>query len=122
MLNHVRADDKDGGPPPWVPFGKKIQPLDIDMKDDEKSLKEKEKVIKDEEFLSQRKDAIAAVAATSGVQKVIKGSGRQVKDKLKSKFMFRSYLTFFKFYLDGNPTTRKKRAGQRSERENSKRR
>ena len=95
MLNHVRADDKDGGPPPWVPFGKKIQPLDIDMKDDEKSLKEKEKVIKDEEFLSQRKDAIAAVAASSGVQKVIKGSGRQVKDKLKSKFMFRSYLTFF---------------------------
>jgi len=73
----VRATDKDG-PPPWVPFGHKIPQLNIDSKKDEKSLQEEEKVVRDEEFLSQRKDAIAAVASASGVHKVIKGSGRQV--------------------------------------------
>lgn len=78
LLNHVRATDKDG-PPPWVPFGHKIPQLNIDSKKDEKSLQEEEKVVRDEEFLSQRKDAIAAVASASGVHKVIKGSGRQME-------------------------------------------
>lgn len=75
----MRATDKDG-PPPWVPFGHKISQLNFDSKKEEKSLQEEEKVVKDEEFLSQRKDAIAAVAGASGVHKVIKGSGRQVFD------------------------------------------
>jgi hypothetical protein len=84
LLSHVRATDKDG-PPPWVPFGQKISHLHINSKD-EKSLQEEEKVVKDEEFLSQRKDAIAAVAGASGVHKVIKGSGRQVL--FKQTFFF----------------------------------
>lgn len=67
---------EDGGPPPWVPFGQKIQPLAESL---EKSLEEKNKAVKDEEFLNQRQEAIAAaVDVSSGVNKVIKGSGRYV--------------------------------------------
>jgi tudor domain-containing protein 3 len=77
LLGHVRSQDQDG-PPPWVPFGRRIQPLNIVDGQDKKTLEEKEKVVKDEEFLSQRQDAIAAAADASGVTKVIKGSGRQV--------------------------------------------
>lgn len=35
-------------------------------------------MVKDEGFLNQRQDAIAAAAITSGVTKVIMGSGRKV--------------------------------------------
>ncbi|XP_046447616.1 tudor domain-containing protein 3-like isoform X2 [Daphnia pulex] len=78
LLGHVRSQDQDG-PPPWVPFGRRIQPLNIVDGQDKKTLEEKEKVVKDEEFLSQRQDAIAAAADASGVTKVIKGSGRQLE-------------------------------------------
>lgn len=78
LLGHVRSQDQDG-PPPWVPFGRRIQPLNILDGQDKKTLEEKEKVVKDEEFLSQRQDAIAAAADASGVIKVIKGSGRQLE-------------------------------------------
>ncbi len=73
----MRAQDRDG-PPPWVPFGRRIQPLNIVDGKDKKTLDEKENVVKDEEFLNQRQDAIAAASDASGVTKVIKGSGRQV--------------------------------------------
>lgn len=79
-MGHVRSQNQDG-PPPWVPFGQKIQPLKAG--ETTKSLlqekeKEKEQIVKDEEFLSQRQDAIAAAASASGVTKVIRGSGRHV--------------------------------------------
>lgn len=73
----MRAKDQDG-PPPWVPFGRRIEPMKIVEGKDKKTLEEKEKGVQDEGFLSQRQDAIAAAADNSGVTKVIKGSGRQV--------------------------------------------
>ena len=95
LLGHVRAQDRDG-PPPWVPFGRKIQPLNIIDGKDKKTLEEKENVVKDEEFLSQRQDAIAAAADASGVTKVIKGSGRQVisSKRTMSFFLQSSHIIF----------------------------
>lgn len=73
----MRTQEQDG-PPQWVPFGKKIEPLkNVDGKD-KKTLEEKEKGVQDEEFLNQRQGAIAAASDKSGVTKVIQGSGRQV--------------------------------------------
>ena len=77
LLGHVRATTQDGGPPPWVPFGRKVEPI-VEKIDGQKSLEEKEKIVKDEEFLNQRQEAIAAAAGGSGINKIIKGSGRQV--------------------------------------------
>ena len=72
---------EDGGPPPWVPFGRKVQQIpqiDLKAKEEEKE-KEKEREEKDEDFLNQRQDAINAAVNTSGTIKIVKGSGRQVK-------------------------------------------
>ena len=67
----------DNGPPPWVPFGHRVR---ADHIVETKALKEPEveKEEKDEEFLTQRQDAIAA-AAHSGPKKIFRGSGKQVK-------------------------------------------
>lgn len=85
LKGHVRAAVQDGGPPPWVPFGRKVQPIVEVKKDTQKSLEEKANLVKDEEFLNQRQEAIAAAAeAGPGVNKIIKGSGRQVIEKVFS--------------------------------------
>lgn len=115
LLGHVRSQDQDG-PPPWVPFGRRIQPLNIVDGQDKKTLEENEKVVKDEEFLSQRQDAIAAAADTSGVTKVIKGSGRQVIRLCSLTIFDRFYYNndFMSFILAGNATNREKRSWARA--------
>lgn len=74
---HTRARSaEEGGPPPWIPFGKKIKVSEQDK--NFKALAEKEKPNKENtEFETQRKDAIAE-AAKQGSKKVFGGGNKQV--------------------------------------------
>lgn len=59
----------DGGPPPWIPFGQRLEALTLDKQF--KSLAEATKQ-DNAEFEAQRKGAIAeAQKLSSGVKKVI---------------------------------------------------
>lgn len=59
----------DGGPPPWIPFGQRLDPLTMDKQF--KSITEAAKQ-DNAEFEAQRKGAIAeAQKLSSGVKKVI---------------------------------------------------
>lgn len=68
---------EEGGPPPWIPFGKKI--IKVSEQDKNfKALAEKEKSSKENaEFEAQRKDAIAE-ASKQGSKKVFGGGNKQV--------------------------------------------
>lgn len=68
---------EEGGPPPWIPFGKKIIKVSEHDKNF-KALAEKEKSSKENtEFEAQRKDAIAE-AAKQGSKKIFGGGNKQV--------------------------------------------
>lgn len=76
MHTRVRSTD-EGGPPPWIPFGKKIIKVNEHDKNF-KALAEKEKSSKENaEFEAQRKDAIAE-AAKQGSKKIFGGGNKQV--------------------------------------------
>lgn len=76
--SRVRSAD-DGGPPPWIPFGKKIMKV-IDQGKNFKALADKEKSTKENtEFEAQRKDAIAE-AAKQGNKKIFGGGNQQLLD------------------------------------------
>ncbi|XP_012283444.1 tudor domain-containing protein 3 [Orussus abietinus] len=78
LHSRVRSME-EGGPPPWIPFGKKIVKVS-DQDKNFKALAEKEKVSKENaEFEAQRKDAIAE-AAKQGSKKVFGGGNRQLLD------------------------------------------
>jgi len=79
LIGHVRATVEDGGPPPWVPFGRKVQQIPLIEKEPKEELTDKDKEEKDEEFLSQRQDAIKAAVDNAGKTKVVKGSGKQIE-------------------------------------------
>lgn len=68
---------EEGGPPPWIPFGKKILKV-VEQEKNFKALAEKDMVNKEStEFDAQRKDAIAE-AAKQGSRKVFGGGNKQV--------------------------------------------
>lgn len=58
----------DGGPPPWIPFGQRLEALSVDKQF--KSLQEASKQ-DNAEFEAQRKGAIAEAQRMSGVKKVM---------------------------------------------------
>ncbi|CAK9825994.1 Tudor domain-containing protein 3 [Anthophora retusa] len=77
---HTRVRSvEEGGPPPWIPFGKKI--IKVSEQDKNfKALAEKEKSSKENaEFEAQRKDAITE-AAKQGSKKVFGGGNKQLLD------------------------------------------
>ncbi|XP_017880580.1 tudor domain-containing protein 3 isoform X2 [Ceratina calcarata] len=77
---HTRVRSaEEGGPPPWIPFGKKI--IKVSEQDKNfKALAEKDKASKENaEFEAQRKDAIAE-AAKQGNKKVFGGGNKQLLD------------------------------------------
>ena len=94
LIGHVRATVEDGGPPPWVPFGRKVQQIPLIEKEPKEELTDKDKEEKDEEFLSQRQDAIKAAVDNAGKTKVVKGSGKQVNIYV----ILLSYEEYSKFY------------------------
>ncbi|KAL1115973.1 hypothetical protein AAG570_005468 [Ranatra chinensis] len=58
----------EGGPPPWIPFGQKIAPMNLT----------------DDEFEAQRRDAIAEAGRAGTAKKVFGGGGagsRQLVDR-----------------------------------------
>lgn len=68
---------EEGGPPPWIPFGKKIIKI-IESGKNFKALSDKEKSNEDnDEFEAQRKNAIAE-AAKQGSKKIFGGGNKQV--------------------------------------------
>ncbi|XP_050583231.1 tudor domain-containing protein 3 isoform X1 [Bombus affinis] len=77
---HTRMrSTEEGGPPPWIPFGKKIIKVSEHDKNF-KALAEKEKSSKENtEFEAQRKDAIAE-AAKQGSKKIFGGGNKQLLD------------------------------------------
>ncbi|XP_018343989.1 PREDICTED: tudor domain-containing protein 3 isoform X2 [Trachymyrmex septentrionalis] len=88
---HTRVRSaEEGGPPPWIPFGKKIVKLSEQDKNF-KALAEKEKPSKENtEFETQRKDAIAE-AAKQGSKKVFGGGNKQLLDHSVQKIVDRGF-------------------------------
>ncbi|CAL7936790.1 unnamed protein product [Xylocopa violacea] len=84
---HTRVRSaEEGGPPPWIPFGKKIIKVSEHDKNF-KALAEKEKASKENaEFEAQRKDAIAE-AAKQGNKKVFGGGNKQLLDHSVQKIV-----------------------------------
>ncbi|XP_034171692.2 tudor domain containing 3 isoform X3 [Osmia lignaria lignaria] len=84
---HTRVrSTEEGGPPPWIPFGKKIIKVSEHDKNF-KALAEKEKASKENaEFEAQRKDAIAE-AAKQGSKKVFGGGNKQLLDHSVQKIV-----------------------------------
>ncbi|XP_015429017.1 PREDICTED: tudor domain-containing protein 3 [Dufourea novaeangliae] len=80
LASHTRVQSaEEGGPPPWIPFGKKIIKV-TETDKNFKALAEKEKSSKENaEFEAQRKDAIAE-AAKQGSKKVFGGGNKQLLD------------------------------------------
>ncbi|XP_012218057.1 tudor domain-containing protein 3 isoform X2 [Linepithema humile] len=88
---HTRVRSaEEGGPPPWIPFGKKI--IKVSEQDKNfKALVEKEKTGKENsEFETQRKDAIAE-AAKQGCKKVFGGGNKQLLDHSVQKIVDRGF-------------------------------
>ncbi|XP_006622399.1 tudor domain-containing protein 3 isoform X1 [Apis dorsata] len=84
---HIRMRSaEEGGPPPWIPFGKKI--IKVSEQDKNfKALAEKEKSSKENaEFEAQRKDAIAE-ASKQGSKKVFGGGNKQLLDHSVQKIV-----------------------------------
>ncbi|XP_054000824.1 tudor domain-containing protein 3 [Hylaeus anthracinus] len=84
---HTRVRSaEEGGPPPWIPFGKKIIKVSEHDKNF-KALAEKEKCTKENaEFEAQRKDAIAE-AAKQGSKKIFGGGNKQLLDHSVQKIV-----------------------------------
>ncbi|XP_031844946.1 tudor domain containing 3 [Nomia melanderi] len=84
---HTRVrSTEEGGPPPWIPFGKKIIKVSENDKNF-KALAEKEKSSKENaEFEAQRKDAIAE-AAKQGSKKIFGGGNKQLLDHSVQKIV-----------------------------------
>ncbi|XP_015187907.1 PREDICTED: tudor domain-containing protein 3 [Polistes dominula] len=80
LANHSRVRSaEEGGPPPWIPFGREIMRISEQDKNF-KALAEKDKSSKENaEFEAQRKDAIAE-AAKQGSKKVFGGGNKQLLD------------------------------------------
>uniref|UniRef100_A0A2M4AA52 Tudor domain-containing protein 3 n=1 Tax=Anopheles triannulatus TaxID=58253 RepID=A0A2M4AA52_9DIPT len=81
------------GPPPWIPFGQKIQQLPAGVNDkDFKSLqtKEKEESKENSEFNAQRNDAIAE-ATKLGTKKTFGGGSKQMVDANVQKIMDKGF-------------------------------
>ncbi|XP_017762521.1 PREDICTED: tudor domain-containing protein 3 isoform X1 [Eufriesea mexicana] len=77
---------EEGGPPPWIPFGKKITKVPEHDRNF-KALAEKEKSSKENtEFEAQRKDAIAE-AAKQGSKKAFGGGNKQLLDHSVQKIV-----------------------------------
>ncbi|XP_043252881.1 tudor domain-containing protein 3 [Colletes gigas] len=88
---HTRVRSaEEGGPPPWIPFGKKI--IKVTEHDNNfKALAEKEKSTKENtEFETQRKDAIAE-AAKQGSKKIFGGGNKQLLDHSVQKIVDRGF-------------------------------
>ncbi|XP_011158828.1 tudor domain-containing protein 3 isoform X2 [Solenopsis invicta] len=90
LASHTRVRSaEEGGPPPWIPFGKKI--IKVSEQDKNfKALVEKEKPSKETEFEAQRKDAIAE-AAKQGSKKVFGGGNKQLLDHSVQKIVDRGF-------------------------------
>ncbi|XP_012522446.1 tudor domain-containing protein 3 isoform X2 [Monomorium pharaonis] len=91
LASHTRVRSaEEGGPPPWIPFGKKI--IKVSEQDKNfKALAEKEKPTKENsEFEAQRKDAIAE-AAKQGSKKVFGGGNKQLLDYSVQKIVDRGF-------------------------------
>ncbi|XP_020288510.1 tudor domain-containing protein 3 [Pseudomyrmex gracilis] len=91
LASHTRVRSaEEGGPPPWIPFGKKIVKVSEQDKNF-KALAEKEKSSKENtEFETQRKDAIAE-AAKQGSRKVFGGGNKQLLDHSVQKIVDRGF-------------------------------
>ncbi|KAF7994962.1 hypothetical protein HCN44_004434 [Aphidius gifuensis] len=83
--SRVRSAE-EGGPPPWIPFGKKI--IKITEQDKNfKSMNDKDIINKDNtEFEAQRQDAIAE-AAKQGSKKIFGGGNKQLLDHSVQKIV-----------------------------------
>ncbi|XP_023942130.1 tudor domain-containing protein 3 [Bicyclus anynana] len=79
LAKHTRGgiDGADGGPPPWIPFGQRLEELPVDKQF--KSLQEASKQ-DNAEFEAQRKGAIAEAQRMSGVKKVFGGGTKPLLD------------------------------------------
>ncbi|XP_011880090.1 PREDICTED: tudor domain-containing protein 3 [Vollenhovia emeryi] len=91
LASHTRVRSaEEGGPPPWIPFGKKI--IKVSEQDKNfKALADKEKPNKENtEFETQRKDAIAE-AAKQGSKKVFGGGNKQLLDHSVQKIVDRGF-------------------------------
>ncbi|XP_070159566.1 tudor domain-containing protein 3 isoform X5 [Polyergus mexicanus] len=91
LASHTRVrSTEEGGPPPWIPFGKKIMKVSEQDKNF-KALVEKEKINKENtEFEAQRKDAIAE-AAKQGSKKIFGGGNKQLLDHSVQKIIDRGF-------------------------------
>uniref|UniRef100_A0A182JN63 Survival of motor neuron-related-splicing factor 30 n=1 Tax=Anopheles atroparvus TaxID=41427 RepID=A0A182JN63_ANOAO len=81
------------GPPPWIPFGQKIQqPIAVNSDKDFKSLqtKDKEESKENSEFNALRNDAIAE-ATKLGTKKTFGGGAKQMVDANVQKIMDRGF-------------------------------
>ncbi|CRK89808.1 CLUMA_CG003402, isoform A [Clunio marinus] len=82
-----------GGPPPFIPFGQKIQQQTLTTDRGFKSLqqnKQKENENDDSEFKAQRQDAIAE-ASKSGTKKTFGGGSKVLVDSNVQKIMDKGY-------------------------------
>ncbi|XP_045764107.1 tudor domain-containing protein 3 [Maniola jurtina] len=78
LAKHTRGGiGADGGPPPWIPFGQRLEALPVDKQF--KSLQEQAKQ-DNAEFEAQRKGAIAEAQRMSGVKKVFGGGTKPLLD------------------------------------------
>ncbi|XP_045459478.1 tudor domain-containing protein 3-like [Melitaea cinxia] len=78
LAKHTRGGiGVDGGPPPWIPFGQRLEALPVDKQF--KSLQEAAKQ-DNAEFEAQRKGAIAEAQRMSGVKKVFGGGTKPLLD------------------------------------------
>ncbi|XP_013185904.2 tudor domain-containing protein 3 [Amyelois transitella] len=78
LAKHTRGGiGVDGGPPPWIPFGQRLEAQTVDKQF--KSLQEAAKQ-DNAEFEAQRKGAIAEAQRLSGVKKVFGGGTKPLLD------------------------------------------
>ncbi|GBP07037.1 Tudor domain-containing protein 3 [Eumeta japonica] len=78
LAKHTRGGvGVDGGPPPWIPFGQRLEAQSVDKQF--KSLQEASKQ-DNAEFEAQRKGAIAEAKRLSGVKKIFEGGTKPLLD------------------------------------------
>lgn len=87
MHSRLRSVE-EGGPPPWIPFGKKIVKGGVETDKNFKSLSvSKDSTDKETtEFEAQRQDAIAEAARLGG-KKVFGGGNKQVSQQPREKIV-----------------------------------
>ncbi|XP_061706327.1 tudor domain-containing protein 3 [Cydia pomonella] len=78
LAKHTRGGvGVDGGPPPWIPFGQRLEAVTVDKQF--KSIQEASKQ-DNAEFEAQRKGAIAEAQRMSGVKKIFGGGTKPLLD------------------------------------------